>query len=69
MGKLKKDKWLCQHDDKDEEEDENDELDDGDSDGENIAPTKIKLGNHDKDLRKEEDVQSDWDPFGDEEEL
>jgi hypothetical protein len=69
MGKLKKDKWLCKHDDKDEEEDEDDELADDDGDEENIAPTRVKFGKNNKGVRKQEDVQSDWDPFGDEEEL
>ncbi|KAF7761697.1 hypothetical protein Agabi119p4_9689 [Agaricus bisporus var. burnettii] len=65
MGKLKKDKWLCQHDDKDEEENEDDELADDDDDEE--KDTKINLGS--RSVRDREDVPLDWDPFGDEEEL
>lgn len=65
MGKMKKGKWLCQHDDKDEEE--KDELADDDEEDENVALTKVKLVG--KGVRKQEDVPLDWDPFGEEEEL
>ncbi|KAF9450199.1 hypothetical protein P691DRAFT_810954 [Macrolepiota fuliginosa MF-IS2] len=67
MGKMKKGKWLCQNDDKDE--DEKDELASDDDEDENTAPTKDKLSGKSSGARKEETVSLDWDPFGEEEEL
>ncbi|KAF5350974.1 hypothetical protein D9756_008358 [Leucocoprinus leucothites] len=66
MGKMKKGKWLCQHDDKDDEEEEKDELGEDDQ-NENVAPVPTKVTG--KGVRTEESEPLDWDPFGDEEEL
>jgi hypothetical protein len=66
MGRLKKGKWLCKYDDKDEnDEDERDELgDDNDAEGDPVEETMV-----DKNGRTEEQDSLDWDPFGEEEEI
>ncbi|KXN91795.1 hypothetical protein AN958_11945 [Leucoagaricus sp. SymC.cos] len=67
MVKMKKGKWLCQNDDKNEEE-ERDELADDDGD-ENVAPLKGESANEGDQTTTRESEPLDWDPFGDEEEI